>query len=199
MSKGEETRRLIVSRAFLLSNVVGLDGLSLGDLAEDLDLSKSGLFAHFRSKEALQIAVVHYAMERFIAEVVRPAIIQERGEARIVALFEHYLDWIRGPTRQGCCFFMALSQEFDDRPGAVHDLLVQSQSDWLATIARAAQIAMDAGQFRADLDPAQFAFEFLGIGMAFQHSYKLLAHVQAEERVRAAFLTLLSQSRTHRE
>lgn len=195
MSKGDETRKLIVDRAFVLSSAVGLDGLSLGDLAEDLSLSKSGLFAHFRSKEALQIAVVHYATERFVAGIVLPAITQPRGEARIVALFENYLRWIRGPERQGRCFFMALSQEFDDRPGAIRDLLAQSQRDWLHTLSRAAQIAIDARQFRADLDTAQFAFEFLGIGMTFQHSYKLLADPQAEGRMRAAFASLLSRSR----
>jgi AcrR family transcriptional regulator len=204
MTKGEHTRREIVDRALLLAGEVGLEGLSLGALAADLNLSKSGLFAHFKSKEVLQLEVVHRAIGRFVREVVLPAIGEPRGEPRVQALFDRYLDWISGPDRQGSCFFMALTQEYDDRPGPVRDLLVQSQRDWRHTISRAAHIAAEEGHFRADLaNPTdhgtlsgeQFAFEFVGICMVFQQTFKLLAEARAEILARNAWNALLARHR----
>jgi AcrR family transcriptional regulator len=196
MSKGEQTRREIVDRALILAGEVGLEGLSLGALAADLKLSKSGLFAHFKSKEVLQLEVVRRAIDRFVQEVVHPALIVPRGEPRVQALFDRYLDWIGGPARQGSCFFMALTQEFDDRPGPVRDLLVQSQRDWRLTLARAARIAIEQGHWRADLDTEQFAFEVVGIGMVFQQTAKLLADARAEKLARIAFLGLVTRNRS---
>ena len=204
ISKGEQTRRDIVNRALVLATEVGLEGLSLGTLAADLKLSKSGLFAHFKSKEALQLEVVQRAMDRFVKEVVSPAIVLPRGEPRVRAIFERFLDWIREPRRggpdaprerRGSCFFMALTQEYDDRPGPVHDLLVRSQREWHGTLARAARVAVEEGHFRADLDVQQFAYELVGIGMAFQQHFKLLADPQAEARARRAFGALVERSR----
>jgi AcrR family transcriptional regulator len=195
MSKGSETRREIVDRALSLASEVGLESLSLGHLAADVKLSKSGLFAHFKSKEALQLEVLQRAIDRFVGEVVVPALAKPRGEPRVTALFERYLAWISGSERKGSCFFIALSQEYDDRPGPVRDLLVKSQRDWQTTVARAALIAVDQGHFRADLDAEQFAYELVGIGMAFQQLYKLLDHPKAEQRARTAFRALVARSR----
>jgi AcrR family transcriptional regulator len=195
VSKGKRTRREIVDRALALASEVGLEGLSLGNLAADVRLSKSGLFAHFKSKEALQLEVLQRAIDRFIGEVVVPALAKPRGEPRVTALFERYLAWISSRERKGSCFFIALSQEYDDRPGPVRDLLVKSQRDWQYTIARAARIAVDEGHFRVDLDAEQFAYELVGIGMAFQQLYKLLDHPKAEQRARAAFGSLVARSR----
>jgi AcrR family transcriptional regulator len=193
VTKGEQTRREIVDRALLLAGEVGLEGLSLGSLAGDLRLSKSGLFAHFRSKQALQLAVVRRAIERFVREVVREALTEPRGEPRVRALFDRYMDWIHGPERSGSCFFMALTQEYDDRPGAVRDLLVQSQRDWRLTLVRAARLAMQEGHFRAGADPEQFAFEVVGICMVYQQTAKLLADPRAQARARVAFDALLAR------
>jgi AcrR family transcriptional regulator len=210
MSKGEETRREIVDRALALASEVGLESLSLGNLAANVKLSKSGLFAHFRSKEALQLEVLRRAVDLFIEEVVIPALAKPRGEPRVVTLFEGYLAWISdeqrvprqatggaaaGRERKGTCFFIALSQEYDDRPGPVRDLLVKSQRDWHHTLARAARLAVEQGHFRADLDAEQFAYELVGIGMAFQQLYKLLDHPKAEQRARTAFRALVARSR----
>jgi AcrR family transcriptional regulator len=194
MSKGEQTRREIVDRALALASEVGLEGLSLGNLAADVKLSKSGLFAHFKSKEALQLEILQRAIDRFVGEVVVPALAKPRGEPRVTALFDRYLAWISGRERKGSCFFIALSQEYDDRPGPVRDLLVKSQHDWQYTIARAASIAVGQGHFRADLDTEQFAYELVGIGMAFQQLYKLLDHPKAEQRARTAFRSLIARS-----
>jgi len=194
MAKGEGTRQEIVERALRLANEVGLEGLSLGVLAASMGISKSGLFAHFRSKEALQLEVLQRAIDHFIRDVVMPALKAARGEPRVRTLFDRYLDWIRGGDDKGSCFFMALTHEYDDRPGPVRDLLVQSQRDWYGTIARAARIAVEEGHFRADLDVDQLAYELVGIGMAFQQAHKLLENPRAEERSRSAFAALVARS-----
>jgi AcrR family transcriptional regulator len=197
VSKGEQTKQEIVERALALAGEVGLEGLSLGVLAAGMNLSKSGLFAHFRSKEALQVEVLQRAIDLFIADVVVPALRQPRGEPRLRRLFDDYLVWVHGNGGRGSCFFMALTHEYDDRPGPIRDLLVQSQRDWYDTIARAARAAAEEGHFPADLDLEQFAYEFVGIGMVFQQTAKLLADPRAEARARAAFEALLERSRPH--
>ena len=196
MSKGEQTRQQIISRALSLSSEVGLEGLSLGNLASELKLSKSGLFAHFKSKEALQLEVLQAAIELFVRDVVRPAILEPRGIRRVQALFDNYLAWVRGIGKARTCIFMGLSQEYDDRPGPVRDALAKSQQDWHDTVARVAGTGVATGEFRKDLDVGQFAFEFIGIGMIFQQSYKLLRDRKAERRARDAFAALLARSRS---
>src|SRR5688500_4123721 len=132
---------------------VGLEGVSLGVLASSLGLSKSGLFAHFKSKEALQLAVLEEAIETFAEKVIAPALAEPRGEPRVRALFMNKLAWIETNGAGDGCFFTALAQEYDDRPGAVRDRLVQSQLDWRATIRRAVQLAIRERHFDAELDP----------------------------------------------
>lgn len=195
MSKGEETRRQIVSTALDRAGEVGLEGVTLGNLADELHLSKSGLFAHFRSKEALQLAVLEEAEERFTDQVVREALKAPRGAPRVVALFELWLRWFRLGDKPRGCIFLSLSAEYDDRPGPVRDAIVGSQKRWLEWIRGSAARAIEAGHFRADLDPAQFAFEFTAIGMSLQFQSKLVQDPQAERRAREAFAALLDRSR----
>jgi AcrR family transcriptional regulator len=197
VSKGDQTRQEIVERALALSGEVGLERLSLGVLATGMQLSKSGLFAHFKSKEALQLAVLEQAIDDFIEEVVLPALKSPRGEPRVRRLFELYLQWIHGHGRRGTCFFMALTHEYDDRPGPIRDRLVQSQRDWYDTLARAARTAVEEGHFRPDLDLDQFAYETVGIGMVYQQVSKLLENPRAKERAESAFETLLARSVSH--
>lgn len=195
MGKGEQKRQDIIAHALELAGKVGLEGLSLGGLAASMEMSKSGLFAHFKSKEALQMAVLELARERFSDEVVTPALPLPRGIRRLNGLFEAYLRWILGQASEGSCIFMSLSQEYDDRPGEIHDLLVQSWRDWNGTVARVAATAITEGEFRPDCDPMQFAFEFLGIAMALQHAYKLLGESKAEKRARTAYERLIDSYR----
>src|SRR5262249_47874921 len=152
-----------------LATKVGLEGLTIGRLAEDLGLSKSGLFAHFQSKEALQLAVVEYAAERFIDAAVKPSFTAPRGEPRIRALFEDWLSWPKRSGLTGGCFFVAASVELDDRPGPVRERLVHLQRDWLDTIGQAVRIAIAEGHFRKDVDPAQFAYEMYGLMLITHH------------------------------
>lgn len=195
MSKGEQTRQQIISRALSLSSEVGLEGLSLGNLASELKLSKSGLFAHFKSKEALQLDVLQAACELFARDVVKPSLAEPRGLRRVQALFDHYIAWVRGSSKTRTCIFMGLSQEYDDRPGLVRDALAKSQFDWQATVSRVAATAVETGEFREDVDLQQFAFEFTGIGMIFQQFSKLLKDRQAERHAYAAFEALLARSK----
>jgi len=194
-SKGEQTRHEIVGRALALAEEVGLESVSLGVLAAGMNLSKSGLFAHFKSKEALQLDVLQEASERFAREVVAPALAQPRGEPRVRAMFENYLGWMDSRDRTKGCFFVALTHEYDDRPGPVRDLLVKYLGDWQQALAEAARIAVDERHFDGGVDATQFAFEVFGISMAFQQAMKLLSDRHAKKRARAAFEGLIVRSR----
>jgi AcrR family transcriptional regulator len=194
-SKGAQTREAILTHALGLATRIGFEGLTIGRLAEDLEMSKSGLFAHFRSKEGLQLDILRMAGERMIESVVRPALAAPRGEPRVRALFERWLEWERSPSLPGGCPFMAASFELDDRPGPVRDFVVQKLRDWMDTLAGAARIAIQEGHFRADLDCEQFAHDCQGIGLAFVHASRLMADPKAHARAHSAFESLLSRCR----
>jgi AcrR family transcriptional regulator len=148
-SKGEQTREAILAHALGLATRIGFEGLTIGRLADDLRMSKSGLFAHFRSKEALQLEILRLAGARMVESVVKPALAAPRGEPRVRALFERWLAWEQSPSLPGGCPFMAASFELDDRPGPVRDFVVQNLRDWIDTLAGAARIAVQEGHFRA--------------------------------------------------
>ena len=192
MAKGEETRQAILSRAFELATVIGVSGLSIGRLAEATGLSKSGLFAHFGSKEALEVAVVEEASRQFVQEVMVPALREPRGEPRVRALFERWLGW---GTRPGGCFFVGASAELDDREGAPRDALSRACKDWIDELTKAAQIAVREGHFRADFDAEQFAFEEYGIMLGAHTFFRFLREPTTLHRARQAFETLLAAAR----
>jgi len=193
MSKGDETRTAILIESARLASTIGLNALSVGALADRTGLSKSGLFAHFKSKEQLQLQTLEYAGELFVDVVLRPALTAPRGEKRVRVLFEHWLEW-ETKALPGGCIFAAASAEFDDQPGPVRDALVRQQRDWGDSIAAVAATAVAEGDFRADVDPAQFSFELLGIMTAFQRSTRLLGDPLARERTMTAFDRLLNSA-----
>ena len=195
VSKGAETREAILDTALSLASTGGLEALSIGTLARAVGLSKSGLFAHFGSKEDLQIAVLRTAVDRFVAEVVSPALRQPRGEPRLRALFENWLVWEQATFLPGGCPFLAVSCELDDRPGRVRDFLVQTQRDWLDTIATAVRIAITEGDFAGTVSPEQFAYEAYSVILAYHQYHRLLHDSRAEERCRLSFESLLDRSR----
>jgi AcrR family transcriptional regulator len=195
MGKGEQTRGAILDEASRIASQVGLQGLTIGTLASQTRLSKSGLFAHFRSKEALQLEVLDYARQRFIDRVVRPALAAPRGEARVRELFERWLAWSCGDAFPGGCLFMAAAIELDDQPGAARDRLVRDQRDWMDTIARVFRTGIETGDFRAHASPEQFAQDLYGVLLAFNHTSRLLGDPLAEERARHAFEALLADVR----
>ena len=190
-SKGADTRHAVLERAVALASRVGLGGLTIGTLAEDLQLSKSGLFGHFRSKEALQIQVLDHAASRFVEAVVRPALAQPRGEPRLRSLFHRWLDWARSSPMPGGCLFVAAATELDDRAGPVRDRLEQLQRDWLGVIATSYRKGIEEGHFSKDADPDQFAHDLYGVMLAYHHAHRLLRDPKAEARARHAFQALL--------
>ncbi|HYS18640.1 MAG TPA: TetR family transcriptional regulator [Candidatus Binatia bacterium] len=194
-SKGEQTREAILTHALGLATRIGFEGLTIGRLAEDLHMSKSGLFAHFRSKEGLQLEILRMAGARMVETVVKPALTAPRGEPRVRTLFEHWLAWEQSPSLPGGCPFMAASFELDDRPGPVRDFVVQNLRDWMDTLAGAARIAVQEGHFRADLDCEQFAHDCQGIGLAFVHASRLMRDPKAHARAARAFEALLRACR----
>lgn len=193
MSKGEETKAAILDHAAKLASQVGLEGLSIGKLADDMSLSKSGVFAHFQSKETLQVETLQFARDLFVENVITPAFKQPRGLPRVRTLFEKWLDW-NASCFPGGCLIIAASTEFDDRPGAVRDVLAQNQRDLVDTITQATKIAIQEGHLRADLKPDQFAFEMYGIILSFHHHMRLLGDPKARSRALAAFSSLVEQS-----
>jgi AcrR family transcriptional regulator len=193
MGKGEETRRAIIDEALELASTVGLEKLTIGALAGTTGMSKSGLFAHFNSKEQLQLQVLAEARQRFIEIVIAPALQKPRGEARLRAIFESTMkQW--EDELPGGCIFHAVSAELDDQPGPARDYLVETQRDYADTLRRAAEIAIEEGQFRKDLDLDQFVFELGSITAAYHHFGRLLGDPEADQRARNMFEGLLARS-----
>jgi AcrR family transcriptional regulator len=192
--KGELTRQAVVEHAARMASRVGIEGLTIGALADELGLSKSGLFGHFKSKEALQLQALEFGIERFIDTVVKPSLATPRGEKRVRAVFERWLGWPEFSGLSGC-MFVALSAELDDQPGPVRERLVQSQKDWLDVIANCVRTGTAEGDFRKDVDADQFAHELYGIMLANHHAERLLQDKAAAERTRRAFERLLNSAR----
>jgi AcrR family transcriptional regulator len=154
-------------------------------------MSKSGLFAHFRSKEALQLETLHRAQERFNDLVIRPALSAPRGRKRVEALFDHWLDW-ETEALTGGCIFVTATIEFDDQPGPMRDAVVRCQQDWLEFVATVAGTAVAEGDFRADLDTEQFAFQLQGLMLGYHHAGRLMRDPRAREHTRQALDDLLA-------
>ena len=198
MTKGDETRTAVLGSAISLASTLGLEGLTIGKLAEHVGMSKSGLFAHFSSKENLQVAVLEEAIARFVALVVSPALKKPRGEPRLRALFENWLEWSRAEFLPGGCIFVVASVELDDRPGPARDRLIASQTDWVDTIAHAARISVEENHFRKDLDCEQLAHEMFSIAYGYHFLRRVFDSVDAERRSRAAFERLVADARATR-
>jgi AcrR family transcriptional regulator len=197
MRKGDHTRNLILNEAVALASQVGLEGLSIGSLAGRLGLSKSGLFAHFGSKEDLQLQTLKQGQARFAEAVFRPALKASRGLPRLQAFFDNWLAWVEEHRElPGGCLILAASVEYDDRPGAVRDVLVAGQRELRGAIAKAVRMAIDAGHLSPNTDPWQLTFEMFGVVLATHHDRRLLGDARAAERARFAFRRLIAANAT---
>ncbi len=198
MGKGELTRGAILGHALALASETGLEGVSIGALAERVGMSKSGLFAHFHSKEALQLAILERAIEHFVERVVSPSLKEPRGEPRVRALVERWLAWAGADIMPGGCIFVSSIAELDDRPGIVRDRLEASQRDWLDTLATAIRIAVSEGHFRADLAPEQLAQELLTLSYGHHLVSRLLRDPAVETRTRTTLARILADAKARR-
>jgi AcrR family transcriptional regulator len=196
VGKGEQTRQTVLAQAADMAARQGLSTLTIGELAARTRLSKSGLFAHFQSKEALQLAVLAYARDRFTDEVIRPATRTPRGEPRVRALFEHWLEISQHANAE--CLFVSASAEFDDQPGPVRDQLVRDHRDCADSIIQVFRTGVSEGDFREDADAEQFAYDLHSIMLGFFHAHRLLGDLRAPERVRRSFEALLAAARAPR-
>jgi AcrR family transcriptional regulator len=170
----------------------GLDGLTIGTLAERMGLSKSGVFAHFGSREDLQIAVTREYARLFVDEVMRPALKERRGLARLRAIVERWCAWQVERQLPGGCIYFAGAMEFDDKPGPVRDEIVAGLATWRREMARAVAQAVETGELAPDTDPAQFVFELYGIMLGFHHELHLFDSPDARALALRAFERLLS-------
>lgn len=193
MSKGDKTRAAVLDAALDLASEEGLSGLTIGRLADKVSMSKSGLFAHFASKENLQVEVLRETIDRFVAHVVSPALKAKRGEPRVTALFERWLTW--KDKFPGGCIFVGAAVELDDKPGPARDVLVASQRDWIDTLATAARVAVTEGHFRKDLDVQQFAHEVYCLAYGTHCVTRLIRDPHSMDRTHAAFARLLRDAR----
>ncbi|HKE58090.1 MAG TPA: TetR/AcrR family transcriptional regulator [Pyrinomonadaceae bacterium] len=187
-AQGERTRRAILETAVHIASAEGLEGLTIGRLALELSMSKSGLFAHFGSKEDLQVATVEAARAIFIREVIGPAFETAQGLLRLWKLCDIWLGYVQSGVFRGGCFFAAAAAEFDSRPGPVRDRIAEIMKEWLATLRGTIIEAQNAGQLTKEIDATQLAFEFnsleLGANWAFQLHGDLKAFTRAREAIR---------------
>jgi AcrR family transcriptional regulator len=190
-AKGQATRAVILDAALGLASHMGLQGLSIGALAEVTQMSKSGVFAHFGSREELQIAVVREYHARFEHEVFHPALAEPRGLPRLRALFERWVKRVSVEIDSGCIYISG-AVEFDDRPGPVRDALASMVRAWHAALERSIRIAVEEGHLKADADAHQMLFELHGLILALHHDARFLRLPGAMQRVQRAFEHVLA-------
>ena len=191
LQKGQQTRAAILDAALGLASHMGLEGLSIGALAEVMQMSKSGVFAHFGSREELQISVIREYHTRFEEEVFFPAVQAPRGLPRLRALFEHWIRRVSVEVDSGCIYISG-AVEFDDRPGPVRDALAQMVLAWHAALDRAIRIAVDTGDLQPQTDSTQVLFELHGLILALHHDARFLRIPGALDRARTGFERILA-------
>ena len=195
MRKGQLTHQAILDESVHLASRLGLLGLSVGGLADEVEMSKSGLFAHFRSKQQLQLETLAHARRLFIDVVVRPTLSVPDGEQRLRALVERWFGWA-DESLGGGCLFVAAAVELDDQPGPLRDALVASEREWRGLLRSVVQAAVDAGEFTTELDPDQFSYELHALMLAYHHSSRLLTNRdEAAMRTRSGLERLMRAAR----
>lgn len=193
LHKGQQTKAAIVDAALVMASHVGLEGLSIGALAEVMHMSKSGVFAHFGSREDLQISVVNEYHRRFEADVFTPVLALPRGLPRLRALFEHWMRQTSTEIDSGCIYISG-AVEFDDRPGPVRDALVATVNIWQTAMQRAVAQAIAEGHLRAGADAAQIAFEIHGLILALHYEARFLRNPQGIARALQGFENIVSRN-----
>ncbi len=192
LQKGQQTKLAIVDAALNLATQIGLEGLSIGALAEATNMSKSGVFAHFGSREELQISVIHQYFAHFERDVFFVAMEQPRGLPRVKALFANWMKLVAEEIKAGCIFISG-AVEFDDRPGPVRDALATSVQTWLSAMNRSIVLAKACGDLRADVDEELMAFEIHGLILALHYEARFLQKPGSIERANKGFENILAR------
>jgi len=193
LTKGEKTRAAVLDEAVRIASKLGLEGLTIGSLAAATGMSKSGLFAHFGSREELQLAVLERGREKFGEAVLIPALAKPRGVPRLRAAFANWLDWTESAELPGGCVMLGAAVEFDDQPGAVRDRVSALQREWMESLARTVRGAIEEGHLRRDTDVEQFVFECFGIALVCHHHRRLFGDKRARIRALAAQDALIAR------
>ena len=191
MTKGKDTKLTILEAGLGMASLVGLEQVTIGLLAKETSMSKSGLFAHFQSKENLQIEILKLAADMFTHKVVVPALKSRSGIPRIKALVNYWIDWTAG--MKGNCIFVSASNEFSDRPGKVRDYLLAQQREWNDSLEKVAMSAVREGEFREDMDMEQFAFDLYSLLLGFHYYDRLLRDSGTKKRQETALENLLEK------
>ncbi len=198
-AQGDRSRKAILEVAVHVASAEGLEGLTIGRLAGETGMSKSGLFAHFGSKEDLQLATIDAARNIFIEKVIRPAFNADKGLPRLQKLCEIWFDYVETHVFRGGCFFAATSAEFDSRPGRVRDRIAEIMKEWLEVLNRSVLEAQEAGDFDKDIDAGQLAFEINAMEIGANWALQLFDDRKAFSRAREAVMeNLRSHSKTAR-
>lgn len=195
--KGHATRAAIVEAALALARRDGLEGLTIGVLAEQMRMSKSGVFAHFGSREELQLAVIDEYAARFIDQVLRPAVRRPRGLPRLRAMLQNWLALLARELEQGCLMIGGAS-EYDDRPGPLRDAMVRIIEGWRLELVRAIEQAKEEGHFKRDVDAGQLVFEIYGLMLVLHQEARLLHSPDSVKRASTALARLLDAARARR-
>jgi AcrR family transcriptional regulator len=195
-TKGEQTRTAILDEALRIASKLGLEGLTIGSLADATGMSKSGLFAHFGSREDLQLAVLEHAAQAYGERVFIPVLKIERGLPRLKALFERWLDWALESGLPGGCIMLSAAFEYDDRPGPIRDAAIEMQHRGNAITKKAVRLAIEEGHLNPDTDPEQISFEMLGMVLASHNHRRLLGDKEARKRALIAFDELITRHAT---
>jgi len=192
------TRSAILERSVRLASVEGLEGLTIGRLAGDLEMSKGGVLGHFGTKEELQLAALEAASEIYRREIWEPAQDAAPGRARLLAICDAWLSYLARDVFPGGCFVAAASCEFDDRPGRVHDAVVAMHRRWMGVLAREVRIAVKNGELPRATDPEDIAFGLNATAMGVNQARRLLGDATAPERGWRAMRALLGAPRARR-
>jgi AcrR family transcriptional regulator len=192
-TKGEQTRAAILDEALRIASKLGLEGLTIGSLADATGMSKSGLFAHFGSREDLQLAVLEHAAQLYGEKVFIPVLKIERGLPRLRALFERWLEWTIESGLPGGCIMISTAIEYDDRPGPIRDAAIANQHRGNAITQKAIRLAIEEGHLTPETDPEQISFEMLGLVLASHNHRRLLGDREARKRALTAFDELIAR------